>query len=1331
MAQFEAAVFELGQWPVVRFGRIAQPFRVGQQRGVFEQWLGTQHFQYLLGIGLPVGGAVDVAADFEARRQLGHQRALDQAAFVVAGLVPGVGEKDVYPVQALFGQHVVDHFDRIMGTDADVAQVMFTNAFEQRTDAWVMHLAAQEVGVWQQRGNVGGGLTHAKTNFQHQWLFFYGILACSPRRIREDCFKIKSACLVRQKKARPQFTQGLGLACGGAPGAFDKTADGAPLRGGRDKGGILGHGVGAQSAADCRFALKSVENGPPSITHITETHLMSDKPALCASTSVPEVGAARRLRAILDALPDLLFEVDLAGRYLDYHSPRTDLLAAPAEVFIGKTLHDLLPEAIADDCLAALYEAHAKGFCQGCRIELMLPQGPRWFELSISRKDNGPDQPVSFIVLSRDVSEHVVAERKVQRLTQLYAALSQCNQAILRCQSEAELFPIICADAVKFGGMKLAWIGVMDAVTGVINPVTWAGEGVDSLSGLVIDAKTDASQGLGPSERALLAGEPYWFQDFANDPNAQVCHARAKTYGWGAAASLPLHRHGQLAGLLTVYAGEPHAFDEAARSLLLEMAMDISFALDRFADEADRLRTEVSLRDSENRYRKIFHTNPDAVNITRLSDGMYLDINQGFENVTGWTAAEAVGKTSLELNIWCHVEDRKRLMEILHHVGQYRDLEADFCRKDGSVFTGLMSAAVVRLDDVDCILAITRDISDKKRADERITQLSQFDQLTGLPNRSQLQARFEFARQLAQRSGEGLALMFLDLDHFKNINDTLGHSIGDRLLVQVAQRLSATLRAGDTLSRMGGDEFILLLPSVTEESTSQIAMKLLKVMAEPFRIDSNELVNTLSIGIAVYPYDGLDFETLSKNADTAMYRVKQASHNNFAFFTQEMQLHSARNLQLSNAMHFALARGEFSLHYQPQLSLQDGQIVGAEALLRWQHPQLGSLSPAEFVPIAEDSGQILAIGEWVLRTAVTQLKHWIDGGMAPIVVAVNLSAVQFRHPNLLTMVTRVLDEVGLPPQYLELELTEASAMDDPLAAVDVMNQLHVHGIRMAIDDFGTGYSSLSYLKKFKVSRLKIDQSFVRDIGENPDDKAIVTAIINLARSMGMQTIAEGVETANQVAFLQLQGCTEIQGYHFSKPLPSDQFETFVREMPVKARPTGVLATHLTRCSILPEGLVALTATAHGMVGNSLVQAARQAFNELMPAIHLAGVLTQVGSFMSMVPDMAQAADDPNCRYVAAALFGYSLASLSGECHKPDLRLSGTLAWQAIASGRYAVFTHVGPYDTLFQSWATIHNSWLPASGERIRPVPFLELMLNDPQTTPPELLRTEIWLPLR
>jgi EAL domain-containing protein (putative c-di-GMP-specific phosphodiesterase class I) len=307
------------------------------------------------------------------------------------------------------------------------------------------------------------------------------------------------------------------------------------------------------------------------------------------------------------------------------------------------------------------------------------------------------------------------------------------------------------------------------------------------------------------------------------------------------------------------------------------------------------------------------------------------------------------------------------------------------------------------------------------------------------------------------------------------------------------------------------------------------------------------LVVTPSIGITLYPEDGQDMETLSKNADAAMYRVKQAGRNNFRFYTQEMQANSARNLQLGNALRHALDRNQLQLHYQPQVSMQDGRIVGAEALLRWRHPELGTISPAEFIPIAEDSGQIIQIGEWVLRSAATQMKTWMDKGLPPMVIAVNLSAVQFRHANLLEMASAILAEAGLSPNHLELELTEAVAMDDPLAAIAVMDKLHELGIRMSIDDFGTGYSSLSHLKRFKVYKLKIDQSFVRDITDDPEDKAIVTAIINMASSLGMHTIAEGVETAAQLAFLRLQGCDEVQGYYFSKPLPADEFEAFAQK----------------------------------------------------------------------------------------------------------------------------------------------------------------------------------------
>lgn len=855
----------------------------------------------------------------------------------------------------------------------------------------------------------------------------------------------------------------------------------------------------------------------------------------------------QRLLATLDALPDLMFEMDLNGRYLDYHSPRKELLATAPPDLIGKTLADVLPHETASICLSALQEAQQNGYSQGQQIELALPDGPRWFELSVARKASNAGSAPTFIVLSRDVTERKSAKQKIERLSRLYSALSQCNQAIVRCNSEAELFPILCRDVVNFGGMKMAWIGVLDPADQLIKPVASFGSGTDYLTSIALSVDPASPQGQGPSGIALREDKPFWCQDFQNDPATRRWRQPGAQFGWGASAAVPLHRKGQTIGLLTVYSGVKNAFDDDAQQLLLEMAMDISFALDRFVDEAQRIATLGALRDSEERYRKAFHTSPDAVNINRLSDGLYLDVNQGFERLTGWTADEVVGKTSTALNIWHDPADRQKLVEHLQRDGRCLNLEADFVRKDGSIFHGLMSAQIVRFKDVDCILSITRDLTDKKRADAQIERLALFDQLTGLPNRTQLQERFKFALQLAQRGGGVMALMFLDLDHFKNINDTLGHSIGDQLLVEVAKRLKAVLREEDTLSRLGGDEFILLLPDTNQEGARRVALKLIANVAQSCQIEQFELINTVSIGIAMYPQDGADFETLSKNADTAMYRVKRAARNDFCFFTQEMQANSARSLQLVNALRHALARNELSLAYQPIVAIEDARVIGAEALLRWRQPELGPISPAEFIALAEESGQILEIGEWVLRTAVAQLKQWMQNGLPRLIMAVNLSAVQFRHPNLLEMVTRIMDEAGVPHTALELELTEATAMDNPETAIAIMNRLHERGIRMSIDDFGTGYSSLSYLKKFKVSKLKIDQSFVSDISNDPDDKAIVKAIINLARSLGLKTIAEGVETVSQLDFLRLQGCDEVQGYFFSQPLPADAFEQYLRQ----------------------------------------------------------------------------------------------------------------------------------------------------------------------------------------
>ncbi|MBU1224826.1 MAG: EAL domain-containing protein [Gammaproteobacteria bacterium] len=566
-------------------------------------------------------------------------------------------------------------------------------------------------------------------------------------------------------------------------------------------------------------------------------------------------------------------------------------------------------------------------------------------------------------------------------------------------------------------------------------------------------------------------------------------------------------------------------------------------AIATFVDITGRKRAKAQLELAAT----VFEQSGEGILITDAEHKIIL-VNQAFTAITGYSESDALGHEPHMLSSGRHDRAFYRAMwEAITTQGRWQG-EIWNRRKDGSLYQESLS--IIRVLDakgeVAHYIGISSDITQHKEALARIQQLAHYDPLTGLPNRALLRERIRHDLSTAQRKDAQLAVLFVDLDHFKNVNDTLGHRIGDELLVAIAGRLKAAVREVDTVSRQGGDEFILILPDTDADGAVRVAAKLLEAVSQPCQVESFELTVTLSIGIAMYPADGHDFETLSRCADAAMYRAKHDGRNTYRFFTTEMQARSAHSLQMENALRRALERKQLLLHYQPQISLREGGIVGVEALLRWQHPELGMIAPADFIPIAEESGQILPIGEWVLRSAVKQLKTWMDAGLAPMTMAVNLSAVQFRHPHLPELLAQILDEAKLAPHCLELELTESVAMDDAPAAIAVMDRLHARGIRMSIDDFGTGYSSLSYLKRFKVHRLKIDQSFVRDIGEDPEDRAIVSAIIRLADSLGLQTIAEGVETEGQLTFLCEQGCKEVQGYYFSKPLPADQFEAFVR-----------------------------------------------------------------------------------------------------------------------------------------------------------------------------------------
>lgn len=442
----------------------------------------------------------------------------------------------------------------------------------------------------------------------------------------------------------------------------------------------------------------------------------------------------------------------------------------------------------------------------------------------------------------------------------------------------------------------------------------------------------------------------------------------------------------------------------------------------------------------------------------------------------------------------------------------------------------------------------TLDITARTRAESEIEQLINYDTLTGLPNRSLLHDRLKRAIAQAARDDLLVGVLFLDLDRFKKINDTLGHSAGDILLKTVAKRLAACVRESDTLARLGSDEFVaLLLGSNSVEGITTVAKKILMLISEPIYIEGQEIYTSGSIGIAVYPMDGDDSHTLLKHADLAMYQAKELERNNFQFFSREMNIKVVERMMLENSMRKALDREEFFLVYQPQVDARSGQITGMEALLRWQHPDLGLLAPDKFIYLAEETGFIIPIGEWVLQSACRQNKAWQDQGLPAVRVAVNLSAKQFGQYHLDEMVSATLMETGLKPEWLELEITESAIMKNADQNASILRKLKRMGISLAIDDFGTGYSSLSYLKHFPISRLKIDRSFVKDITTNPDDAAIAEIIIAMAQTLKLSVIAEGVETRAQMELLSFNNCIEMQGYLFSRPVPAEQFAELLRD----------------------------------------------------------------------------------------------------------------------------------------------------------------------------------------
>jgi diguanylate cyclase (GGDEF)-like protein/PAS domain S-box-containing protein len=563
-----------------------------------------------------------------------------------------------------------------------------------------------------------------------------------------------------------------------------------------------------------------------------------------------------------------------------------------------------------------------------------------------------------------------------------------------------------------------------------------------------------------------------------------------------------------------------------------------------FRDVRQRRQDEMALK----RAALVFETSQESIILTD-ADANIVSVNHVFEEMSGYSADEVIGKNPRLLNSGRHTPAFYAAMwQDITSKGKWQG-EVWNRRKSGEVFPVWLKMSVYRGADGKVLnyVGVAADISERLAAQEHIRQLAYFDPLTRLPNRRLLQDRAGQALASAERENKHLALLFIDLDQFKTINDSLGHSAGDQLLCEVARRLLACVRRMDTVARLGGDEFVVLLAETSLDGAAEVARKILQTVARPHSVDGHQLGVTPSLGISVYPQDGRDFETLLKHADTAMYRAKESGRNAYQFFTNEMNVAALERMLLENSLRQAMARGEFVVHYQPQIDLTSRRIIGAEALVRWLHPEIGLISPGKFIPVAEASGLIVPIGQWVLREACRQNRAWQDAGLPPICIAVNISSVQFRGGQLEDTVRSALDETGMAAELLELELTEGIVMGSAEETIDILHRLSDMGLKLAIDDFGTGYSSLSYLKRFPIDKLKIDQSFVRDIASDPDDWAIARAVIGLGHSLRLTVIAEGVETAEQLSMLKREGCDEVQGYHFSIPLPADEFAGLLRQ----------------------------------------------------------------------------------------------------------------------------------------------------------------------------------------
>ncbi|HUY03901.1 MAG TPA: EAL domain-containing protein, partial [Rhodocyclaceae bacterium] len=722
--------------------------------------------------------------------------------------------------------------------------------------------------------------------------------------------------------------------------------------------------------------------------------------------------SVERLRQISENINEVFWMTDLIKGEMLYINPAYEAVWGRTAASLYASPQDWLDAIHSDDRARVLESAQTKQVAglYDEQYRIVRPDGSiRWIHDRAFPVRNGNGEVYRIVGVAEDVTLREENEKRIMRLSRLYAVLSGINAAIVRTRARQELFDEACRIAVEQGGFRMAWLGLLDADGITVTPVARAGVEEGYLDNICLTAVEDAPDACQMVARALREKVEVICNDIGSDPQMARWREEALRRGYRSVAVFPLQVGDQVVGLLLFYASESDFFDKEETDLLTELAGDISFAMDNIEKE------------------------------------------------------------------------------------------------------------------------------------QRLNYLAYYDVLTGLPNRALLYDRLEQGTRAARRNEWRLAVLFVDLDNFKVVNDTLGHSLGDALLQEVSRRLAACLRDTDTVGRLGGDEFGIILPEIgTSEDAAMVAAKVIESCQQPYLIGGNELFVSASVGITLFPDDAADSEALIRNADTAMYRAKDLGRNTYQFFTAQMNRNTQDKLRLEADLRYALGKGEFLLHYQPKVSCASGVVTGFEALLRWQHPERGLVGPDAFIPALEETGLIVEVGAWVLESACAQAKRWHDAGLGTPSVAVNISGRQIHVGDLCETVAKALAASGLDPAQLELELTESQLMKDAEGIIGLLRRLKAMGVSLSVDDFGTGYSSLAYLKRFPIDSLKVDRAFVRDIIADPNDVSITRAIITLAHSLKLKVVAEGVETEGQLGLLIANHCDEVQGYYFSRPLPAEQ-----------------------------------------------------------------------------------------------------------------------------------------------------------------------------------------------